>query len=106
MKLSIDDPYYRGYIAGYRDGAADAAGGKIKSIEADLAQLPIHAMALSARANHCLSRADCQTVADVAALSESTIAVMRNMGSKTAAEIARWLDTHGIHGSAWNRYLA
>lgn len=106
MECLKDDPYYKGYIAGYRDGMTDAMNGKAyNSLESDVAQLSLHAMSLSARALNCLSNANCQTVADVAALSESTIATMRNMGRKTASEIANWLDKHGIHGSAWSKYI-
>ena len=44
-------------------------------------------------------------ISDVAKLSEQKIATMRNLGTKTASEIARWLDEQGISYSAWCRYL-
>lgn len=106
MTKPQDDLYYKGYIAGYQDGIRDAAAGRnVKMTESDVMGLPIRGMALSVRASNCLSRAGCTNVADVAALSEHSIAVMRNMGTKTASEIARWLDAHGISFSAWSKYL-
>ena len=106
MEKTQDNPYYKGYIEGYRDGVRDACCGKTpKTIGNDIINLPIKVMALSTRANNCLSRAGCIYIADVAALNEHTIATMRNMGSKTAAEIAHWLDTHGLCYSAWSAYL-
>lgn len=106
MQKNQDDHYYKGYIAGYRDGMTDAASGKTAAItESDVINLPIKGMALSTRAYNCLARADCVYIADVAALSEITIATMRNLGPKTASEIAHWLDEHGIRYSAWSRFL-
>lgn len=98
--------YYKGYVAGYRDGAADAANGVVREMnEQDIASLPVEMAELSARARNCLSRAGCMRISDVISLSDHTIATMRNLGGKTASEIARWLDTHGICYSAWNKYL-
>lgn len=42
---------------------------------------------------------------DAAKLDANTIATMRNLGPKTAAEIACCLDSLGICHSAWNAYL-
>lgn len=44
-------------------------------------------------------------IADVVALSEHSIATMRNLGVKTASEIAHWLQDHEICYSAWRKYL-
>ncbi len=106
MEKRPDDLYYKGYLAGYRDGIADAGSGKAAQITGnDLALLPIKAMALSTRAYNCLLRAGCIHISDVANISDSTIHHMRNMGNKTAAEIARWMDSHGFHLTAWATYL-
>lgn len=98
--------FYKAYIAGYRDGIKDATNGSNRNmIHDNLGNLPIRAMGLSTRAYHCLSYAGCKYIKDVAALSEYTIATMRRLGSKTAAEIARWLDSNGICYTAWSAYL-
>lgn len=100
------NPYYIGYLAGYRDGARDAAGGKSTLlIESDITKLPITVMKLSVRAQNCLARANCEFIEDVALLSEHALATMHHLGPKTAGEIARWLDDHGICYTAWGRYL-
>ena len=98
--------HYSSYLAGYRDGVRDTLNGKITRIpNNDLAALPLQAMGLSTRATNCLRRAGCSCVADVAALNGQTIATMRNMGIKTATEIARWLHNHHIHCTEWDEYL-
>ena len=103
MDISQGNMYYEGYTAGYRDGF-HAAVSKV-AYDQELTALPIKALFLSTRAYNCLSRAGCVCVADVAALSESTIATMRNLGSKTASEVARQLAVHGIIHTAWSAYL-
>ena len=106
MNKPTDSPYYQGYIAGYRDGIAAASNGEAVHVaENDLASLPIKAMVISSRAYNCLLRSGCIHISDVANISDSTIHHMRNMGNKTAAEIARWLDAHGFHFTAWATYL-
>lgn len=106
MDQTKDILYYKGYTAGYRKGVRDTLSGKITTVpKKDIASLPLEVMNLSTRANNSLSRAGCFCIADVAALNEQTIAAMRNMGAKTAAEIARWLDRHQIHYTAWEKYL-
>ena len=101
-----NDVYRKGYITGYRDGLRDAAAGKTLEVAvSNIGNLPIQAMGLSTRARNCLSNAGCVYVADVAKLSNKVIAVMRNMGPKTASEIAHWLDKHGMCLTAWADYL-
>lgn len=101
-----DSLYYDGYTAGYRKGIRDALSGKVVSVpKKELAELPLDAMKLSTRANNSLYRAGCSCIADVAALNEQTISTMRNIGNKTAMEIARWLDDHQIQHTAWEMYL-
>ena len=106
MTQPQDYLYYKGYVAGYRDCLAEAASGNVeKSAEIDIVSLPVKAMALPTRAYNCLIRAGCIHIADVVALSEYTIATMRHLGTKSASEIAHWLDAHGLCYSAWNKYL-
>lgn len=98
--------YYEGYIAGYRDGVKDAVTGNVTDWKtADIRKMPVRAMALSTRAYNCLMHSGCTYVEDVIALSSCSIMTMRNLGSKTASEIAHWLAEHGIACSAWTEYL-
>lgn len=106
MEEQQNSLYYKGYLKGYQDGVRDALQGKTSQItKHDISQLPVKAISLSTRAQNCLTRAGCNCVADVAALSDQKIAAMRNLGTKTASEVARWLDANGIRYSAWNKYL-
>lgn len=106
MEALQRDSYYKGYIAGYRDGMADASNGKsIHMLEQDLTMLPIEALNLSARAFNCLTRAGCKYISDVVMLSSHKIATMRNLGPKSASEIAHSLDTQGIRYTNWCIYL-
>lgn len=98
--------FRKGYAAGYRDGVQQAMEGKAKQIQGcEISDMPIEITGLSARACHCLARAGCIDVADVAALGDYRIATMRGLGKKTASEVARWLEAHGIHHTAWCEYL-
>jgi len=106
MEKPKEDLYYKGYIAGYLDGLFGAANGKTATIEENgLTELPIEAMQISQRAYHCLLRANCVYVADVAALSADAIGTLRGLGAKTAREIAHWLDACGIRYTHWAAYL-
>lgn len=106
MAKQQDDMYYKGYIAGYRDGIRDAAYGKtMNETEQDIMNLPVRSMNISMRAYNCLIRVGCSYVADIAVLSGQKIAVARGLGPKTASEIARWLDDHGICYTERSVYL-
>ena len=67
--------------------------------------IPVAVMGLSVRARNCLVRAGCQTLADVLALEEEAVGRMRNLGPKTASEIAHWLADHYYFSSVWVQYL-
>ena len=98
--------YMRGYLAGYWDGVRDSVSGTVMQWhENDIGQLPVQAMGLSSRACNCLIYSGCVYIKDAVALSDDTIMRMRNMGPKTAAEIAGWMIEHGIFSSAWSGYL-
>lgn len=106
MNVFQNEFYKKGYIAGYRDGIRDAKNDKVLHWDGiDISSAPLQAMSISSRAFNCLLHAGCIQVSDVAALDEHQIAIMRNMGPKTAAEIGHWMEAHGIHLTAWSRYL-
>ena len=102
-----NDPLYKkGYIAGYWDGVKDCASGKVLDGQAtDLGKLPIRAMGLPTRICNCLLFRGYNCVEDLLSLSEGDIMRMRNVGQKTASEIAHWMVEHGILGSAWSAFL-
>lgn len=106
MENLKDSQYYKFYIAGYRDGVADALAGKVQSHTTnDPSKIPVAVMGLSARARNCLIRSGCNTIADVLALEECAIRTMHSLGQKTACEIAQWLAEHYYFSSAWVQYL-
>ena len=105
MTSTQDQNHFNGYLAGYQDGLRDAASGKVCQMQEDFLSLPVRSMNLSTRAFNCLSRNGCSSIGDVAKLSDYAILTMRNLGPKTAAEVANWLNAHGICSTAWHRYL-
>lgn len=98
--------YNRGYAEGYQAGLRDGLAGKLpgQGQEATLS-LPIAYLDLSARARNCLCACGCETIADVAKLSEQTVARMRNLGKVTANEIACALHSKEIRHTPWDLYL-
>ena len=104
--MAKDEQYRRGYAAGYADGVRDTMESRVKSMESSkIGTLPVQGMIISQRAINCLVLAGCINVADVAGLSEETISRMRNLGKKTAQEIAQWMIDQGILDSPWSAYL-
>ncbi len=98
------ESYQKGYARGYRAGATDALSGKIAGAQETLA-LPLEALGLSTRARNCLTFQGCETVGDVAALPEQTILRMRNLGRKTAGEIALALRALCLPLTDWDPFL-
>ena len=106
MDISQGRLFLKGYIEGYHDGLRDGALGKTaEMVERDAMQIPIKMMEISTRGQNCLIKVGCSCVADVAALNDDAIMSIRNLGKKTASEIAYWLIGKGITNSAWTRYL-
>lgn len=118
MKLGIDgymrwvkerargEGYKTGYNQGYKDGYADGQNGvEQPSISEELLNHPIDSLGLSVRAYNCLLRAGCEYVRDAARLSEDQIQKMRNLGVKTANEIACAIRDLGIPNTSWTTYI-
>ena len=106
MEMKTENQYYKGFVAGYREGIKAAASGKIPNPEEfTVLDLPVKAVGFSTRACNGLEKAGCTYIGDVVNLSEHTITTMRKVGVTTAKEIAHWLDDHGICYSAWSMYL-
>ena len=97
--------YERGFRHGYQKAIEDFKNGELHtSIPTEVAQLPLDAVNLSSRARNCLRCAGCRCLADVCGLSEMQIAMMRNLGKKTSAEIAEILEAHGLCHTHWSKY--
>lgn len=118
MKLGIDgymrwtkerargEGYKTGYDQGYNDGYEDGKNGVEKPvISEELLNHPIDSMGLSVRAFNCLLRARCERVGDVVRMSEYQIQTLRNLGAKSANEIACALRDMGISNTNWASYI-
>ena len=118
MKLGIDgymrwekerargEGYKTGYDQGYKDGYSDCSNGTEQpSISDELLNHPIESLGLSVRAFNCLRRAQCLRVGDVVRLSAEQIDKLRNLGPKSASEIACALGNMGIPNTNWCRYI-
>lgn len=106
MEEPKESEIYKAYITGYRDGVADAYSGKTQPHTTnDPSKIPVAVMGLSARARNCLMQAGCNSLADVLALEDDAVRRMRNLGSKTASEIAHWLADHYYFSRVWVHYL-
>ena len=98
--------YQQGYADGYRAGMEDLRKGRCaEDFENEVTGLPIDAMGISNRAKNCLRNAGCRYISDVLALDGTKIARLRNLGSKSAQEIAQWLKSQKLPYSAWDLYL-
>ncbi len=96
-------PEERGFRRGYRAGFLD--GRSALHTDADVLSLPLEAMEISVRAQNCLQSCQCRRIGDVAKVPIETIWRMRNLGKKSADEIARALNRNRIFGTAWDAYL-
>ena len=98
--------YRNGYLDGYRDGILAAKEGEHRPhIEKGFLNLPIESMEITTRAHNCLVRLGCRHISDLLELKEENLQRARNLGSKTAAEIAGWLEHNGLPHTVWSRYL-
>jgi len=98
--------YKEGYWTGYRKGVEDSKDGAPVALEdKDVLDLPLIALQLSTYAYNRLYFANCNSVRDVVKLGENEPMRIRNLGEKTAVEIAQGLRELGIKNSRWNEFL-
>ena len=98
--------YKTGYDQGYKNGYLDGKNGTEQlSISEELLNYPIESLGISVRAFNCLRRAKCLRVGDVVKLSAVQIERLRNLGPKSANEIACALRNIGIPNTNWCRYI-
>lgn len=109
LKKKSDDAYAEGYSRGYKKGyelgREDANSDVLpECVPDEVLNRSVETLNLSARASNCLARAGCERIRDVTAIPENRIMVIRNLGRKTADEIARALDKLEID-SDWKFFL-
>ena len=98
--------YRQGYLAGYQKALMDyCIFPKDSHIPVEIQTLPLDNLGLSARAVNCLRSAGCNCIGDVCGLDELRIQRTRNLGPKTAAEIAALIVGYGIYHTAWSQFL-
>ncbi len=98
--------FQEGYKAGYKDGLEDGRTGKTPpDADLEVLNLPLECLELSVRAHNCLIAARCERIGDVARLPEETISRMRNLGKKSAKEVACALAGKGIWNTDWDKYV-
>lgn len=90
--------YRQGCLDGYRNGAG-------QECLTDIPDLPLEYMGLSARARNCLTLAGMERIRDVASASRAKIQYMRQLGPKSADEVARALRAMSIRGTDWDLFL-
>lgn len=105
-KAYYEQGYTHGYKAGYEMGRTDERIGREQSYadNPDM-DLTIENLNLSTRAYQCLRKLGCHRIGDVAQKEADDIWRTRNMGKKTADEIARSLRDHGIHNTDWDQFI-
>lgn len=67
--------------------------------------LTIENLNLSTWAYQCLRKLGCHKIGDVAQKEADDIWRTRNMGKKTADEIAQALRNHGIYNTDWDQFI-
>lgn len=102
--------YNKGYSKGYADGYDHGKSDGLRNVDfsygpEDLLAQPLEYLNLSTRAYQCVHFKGCKTIGDLVRLSEEEIWRTRNLGKKTAAEIAQKLRDTGVKRSAWDVYL-
>ncbi len=92
------------FMEGYRAGFLDGLAAKDRDFPKDL-DLPVEALELTVRPLNCLRVQGCRRVGEVANLDRDAILRMRNLGAKSADEIARALHRFRIFGTPWDAFL-
>lgn len=102
MDIKDADSYTKGYQHGYLNGFRD---GSRQACPSEFPDLPLEYMGLSTRARNCLTRAGMECIRDVASANYTKIQHIRQLGPKSADEVARTLWAMGIRGTAWDLFL-
>lgn len=71
----------------------------------DCYEMIIEALDLSVRSFNCLKKRGCDTVGDIAKLSEEEIIKTKNLGKRSMIEIATTLRSIGVTNTAWDEFV-
>lgn len=98
MRLSREraKAYREGFMDAYFRGGGHGPG--------NVPDMPVEMLGLSAYGLNCLMRAGIRTVGETAEISEEDLRRMRNLGPKTAAEIAAALRKQGVIYTIWDKF--
>ena len=68
-------------------------------------QMTLEELDLTVRSFNCLKVRGCDTVGDIAALTEDEIIKTKNLGKKSMIEIAEALKAIGVYNTAWDDFI-
>lgn len=68
-------------------------------------QMTLEELDLTVRSFNCLKVRGCDTVGDIAALTEEEILQTKNLGKKSMIEIAEALKAIGVYNTAWDEFI-
>lgn len=112
LQKESNNQYQRGFLAGYAAGYQACTNDSINGcyhppFDEDIMNLPLEALNLSSRAYNIFRSKEYPRIRDIVSLDADSIHAMRNLGVKTADEIARALQIAGvrIEHTAWHQYL-
>ena len=97
------EAFHSGFLLGYQAGYRDCLR-KQEPLPDFKEEIPLEALGLSTRVFHSLYFFGCRTLNDVVRLKEEEIRRIRNLGIKSAAEIAETLEACGISGTPWELF--
>ena len=95
----VEKRLYEEYTRGYDDGITDSDYNQIG--KRHLLHMPIEEMDLSVRSYNCLKRANKNRIEDLQPLNRDEIMKIRNLGRKSAQEIALKLRKLGFYFPSW-----
>lgn len=105
----LREPQRLGYIkygkCGYEELIAQREEEKRNADDSKQRQITLEELDLTVRSFNCLKKRGCDTVGDVAELSEEEIIKTKNLGRKSMIEIATALRSLGIFNTAWDEFI-
>ena len=104
----LREPQRLGYIKygklGYEALISQREEEKRNAVDIMQRQMTLEELDLSVRSFNCLKKRGCDTVDDVANLSEEEIIKTKNLGRKSMIEIAQALQAIGVYNTAWDDF--
>ena len=104
-RIALHNEYMRGYEKGYAVGVGKMDENETSTEESDETLL-VTDMCMSIRTTNCLVRAKLETLEDLLKVdSIDTIHKVRNLGKKSAGEVAKRLNDLGFTETVWDTFL-